>query len=81
MKSEACLDAAEHDGIQFEEFRFGAIIRLGGVFVVIREHSPASGNARRRKCATEEMSVVCLSLSEKARKYSVVCFRETIEWE
>lgn len=37
--------------------------------------------AGKRKCVTEEMSVVCLPHSEKARKYSVVSFRETIEWE
>ena len=37
--------------------------------------------AGKRKCATEEMSVVCLALSENTRKNSVICYRETIEWE
>jgi hypothetical protein len=37
--------------------------------------------ATKRKCATEEMAVVCFPASEKVLKNSLISFRETIEWE
>ena len=81
VKSEACLDAAEHDGSQaIDAMHATSVQKLGGSLV--RQLLCLSRTfAVQRKCATEEMSVVFLALSVKARKNSVVCFRKTIEWE
>jgi hypothetical protein len=83
VESEAYLDVAEHDGIwPTASAHAKTHVRLCVDKAVA---APFCGHPRtfagKRKCATEEMSVVCKTPLQKPHKNSVICRCPTIEWE